>query len=198
MMRGVAGLWVFLLIGCSSDSPPVAETVAWTVVTESSMTTEQAAQRDHALAARDALFQRLMTRLGQVLSAEGPAAAIPVCQVEAPQLASAVAQEYTLAIGRTSDQLRNPGNLPPVWAETVLATRPSNPTFLTSADGKLGAILPIRLKTQCLTCHGPKDKIPSAVHEALIQRYPADQATGYAENDLRGWFWVEVPVRKSS
>ena len=27
----------------------------------------------------------------------------------------------------------------------------------------------------------------------LAKEYPADQATGFKENDLRGWFWVEVP-----
>jgi hypothetical protein len=31
------------------------------------------------------------------------------------------------------------------------------------------------------------------VRQALLQRYPEDRAIGYAEGDLRGWFWVEVP-----
>jgi hypothetical protein len=47
-------------------------------------------------------------------------------------------------------------------------------------------VLPIRLKAQCLTCHGPTESIPEPVRVALRELYPQDEATGFAENDLRG------------
>jgi hypothetical protein len=37
------------------------------------------------------------------------------------------------------------------------------------------------------------DRLSPAVREELKERYPADQATGFKDGDLRGWFWVEVP-----
>jgi len=47
----------------------------------------------------------------------------------------------------------------------------------------------------CVVCHGDPAQIPDAVLAALAARYPDDRATGFAEGDLRGWFWVEVPAR---
>jgi hypothetical protein len=32
------------------------------------------------------------------------------------------------------------------------------------------------------------------VKEALAEHYPEDQATGFQEGDLRGWFCIEVPA----
>jgi hypothetical protein len=96
-------------------------------------------------------------------------------------------------IGRTSDRLRNPGNVAPSWAKSVLAERPEQERVLVHPDGSLGVVLPIRIAPTCLACHGPSDSIEPAVREALAAMYPQDQATGYAAGDLRGWFWVEVP-----
>ncbi|MBS0204581.1 MAG: DUF3365 domain-containing protein [Planctomycetes bacterium] len=48
------------------------------------------------------------------------------------------------------------------------------------------------LKVQCLACHGPKDQIADDVQEQLTRLYPDDQAVGFNEGDLRGWFWVDV------
>ena len=41
----------------------------------------------------------------------------------------------------------------------------------------------------CLTCHG--SDIDANIAEALAERYPADEATGFATGDLRGVFRVE-------
>jgi len=49
----------------------------------------------------------------------------------------------------------------------------------------------IRVEAPCLLCHG--DPIDASLAAALAERYPADAAIGYAEGDLRGAFWVEVP-----
>jgi hypothetical protein len=121
------------------------------------------------------------------------AAAIAVCQSEAPNIAETVGREQGVRIGRTSDRLRNPRNQPPDWAVSPLANWPAEPVFLAARDGRLGVLLPIRLRPQCQLCHGSPDKISAPVRDALASRYPQDQATGYTEGDLRGWFWVEVP-----
>jgi cytochrome c553 len=56
-------------------------------------------------------------------------------------------------------------------------------------------LLPIRLVALCATCHGDATTIPAPVQERLAALYPQDQATGFRDGDLRGWFWVEVPAR---
>jgi hypothetical protein len=133
-------------------------------------------------------------KLTDTMASSGPAAAIEVCQKQAPEIAASVGAEYGLAIGRTSHRLRNPKNLPPDWAQTFVDQQEAEPQFVPLADDALGALLPIRLKPQCLMCHGPDEQILPEVREALAENYPQDRATGFQEGDLRGWFWVSVPA----
>lgn len=156
---------------------------------------DRARQREIALAAQQDLFDRLSGRLMEVISDEGLAAAIEVCSREAPALATQVAHTHAVAIGRTSFQLRNPSNTPPAWASSLVEQRVADARFVDLPDGALGALLPIRLKPTCLACHGTPDQIPAEVQAALAARYPEDQATGFGADDLRGWFWIEVPWR---
>jgi hypothetical protein len=44
-----------------------------------------------------------------------------------------------------------------------------------------------------VTCHGGEEDLPREVVGALAEGYPQDQATGFSEGELRGWFWIEVP-----
>lgn len=166
---------------------------SWSPVPADQLSPAQQKQQQRALAARDMLFEELVGKLKQTLAADGPAGAIAVCKQLAPQLAETVSRRQSLRIGRTSDKLRNAGNAAPAWAATRLPLRPTAPEFLAGPAGELGALLPIRVQAPCLACHGPTSAIAPEVLQQLRQQYPDDRATGYALNDLRGWFWVEVP-----
>jgi len=189
----IATLTALLLVvhGCLQSTQDMGK--AWTVVTEEEMTPEQTDQREKALTARDAMFKSLKGRLTDVIASEGPAMAISVCSNEAPQIAELISKKYGLKIGRTSFRLRNTANKPPAWAQQLVAHRLNEPTYLTQ-KGKLVALLPIRMQAPCLLCHGPEDTIPTPVKDAIVKHYPKDQATGFREGDLRGWFAVEVPA----
>lgn len=172
----------------------------WSLVVAESLTPSQQAQRNHAIAARDAMFGRLFARLGEAMQAPGTdgspvgaAGAVGVCKDEAPKIAQAVAREQGVMIGRTSAKLRNPVNAAPPWASEILAGQPAEPRVLVNTDGTLGMTIPIKLTGNCLACHGSTETIDPAVRAALAAKYPKDQATGYKQGDLRGWFWVEVP-----
>jgi uncharacterized protein DUF3365 len=194
-------LLVVFLTGCTesppSAQPPVSETpavdssMAWQVVEESELDEAQATQRDRALAARDALMGKLKGRLMEVVSKDGLPAAISVCKEDAPRLAKEVSEEQGLSIGRTSHRLRNSANQPPTWAEALVEDKVGEPTYLTSQAG-MAVLLPIPTGPMCMNCHGTKDGIPADVLTALEEKYPNDEATGFVEGDLRGWFWVEV------
>lgn len=187
-----------LLIVVPGCRQPAEDTGAtWAVIAEGDMRPEQTAQRDKALAARDAMFTSLKGRLMDVIGSEGPAAAISVCAKEAPQIAEQISQAHGLEIRRTSFRLRNTDNTPPTWAAPLVADRVSEPTYLTQ-DSKLAALLPIRIQAPCLLCHGAEDTIPTPIKEALAKHYPKDQATGFQDGDLRGWFSVEVPAAGGS
>jgi len=150
-------------------------------------------QKKRAMSAKKALFEKLSTRLVQVMSDGGPVNAIEVCSKDASKLAGEISKEHGLKIGRTSFKLRNPENTPPDWAATMVKQRVSEPKFVDLPDGKLGAMLPIKLMPQCISCHGSTDQIDVDVLAALADGYPNDRATGFKVDELRGWFWVEVP-----
>lgn len=145
-----------------------------------------------ALNARGTLFKALSGRLTEVITSQGPAAAIEVCSKEASSMAKNVGDDLGVRIGRTALMLRNPKNKAPDWVQPLLNDTPTEETFVELSDDRLGALLPIRLKENCTICHGPADTIPADVRDALTTFYPEDKATGFHVGDLRGWFWVEA------
>jgi len=181
----------------ASGTPPrqaTADDRTWRALSNSDMTAAHRAQSAKAAAARDAMFGNLTRALMQAMGSAGPAGAIDACRIEAPAIATRTADERSVRIGRTSWKLRNPENVPPQWAHAFLDARPEEPTHALADDGTLGALLPIRMMSLCLTCHGEPGMIPADVQDELARLYPDDQATGFGNNDLRGWFWVEVPA----
>mgnify|MGYP005860664939 CR=1 FL=1 len=193
------------LAGCGdsttsrSSDPSSSEVVAtakvkesWNTVPPQELTGSALASWERATSARDQLAARLLSRVREAMAQGGPAGAIAVCQTEAPTIARAVADETGVLIGRTALKLRNPANAPPSWARTTLASQPPETPWVSVNDaGTIRGLLPIRLQAACLTCHGPADSLADEVRSALARGYPDDQAVGFAEGDLRGWFWVE-------
>jgi rubrerythrin len=165
----------------------------WDEVEAESLNERQRAQRDAATAARQALSGSLFAELSKAMGEGGTVAAIDGCATRAPAIAAEVAAERGVRIGRTSYKLRNPKNTAPVWADLALDERPQEPMFFADRSGRLGSLYPIRLAASCLQCHGSNDDIVPTTRAAISRRYEKDQATGFAEGDLRGWFWVEVP-----
>lgn len=147
-----------------------------------------------AKAAAAALKERLGARLAEAVAGGGPASAVSVCRDAAPRIAADVAREQGIRMGRSSHRLRNPANRPPDWAAEIVAdsARAKDPQVVALPDGGRGVTLPIPTQRMCLTCHGAADAIPDDVAAALARDYPGDRATGFAEGDLRGVFWVEV------
>ena len=132
------------------------------------------------------------------MAEKGPAQSIGVCRERAPEIAKQVSQETGVRIGRTSFQLRNPENQPPAWATDFVSDRVEEEVVVALPDAGLGVLTPIRLQTTCTICHGPKSEILPEVKVALASNYPRDQATGFAVGDLRGYFWMEVPVSNAT
>jgi len=188
-----------VLTGCAkpSEEPPVIEqeamAVEWERVLPGLMTETQKAQQELVLTATNALVSELMGELMAALDAGDAAAAIGVCREKAPVVAAHVSDQYGIKIGRTSHKLRNPANVAPAWAESYVEDVVADPTYLAGPNGEMGALLPIHLKGDCQMCHGPAEMIDDDIQAAIAEHYPDDQALGFAEGELRGWFWVEAP-----
>ena len=123
---------------------------------------------------------------------DGPVSAISVCSDDAPGIAASLSVDG-VRMGRSSHKLRNPDNAPPEWLVPVLDSYVSGdaqgPQVVEIADGRHGYAEPIVTQGMCLVCHG--SNIEAGVAARTAELYPQDQATGFAEGDLRGVFWVE-------
>ena len=183
---------VLLVGGCSSNETKQSATESATASIVAGQSPSEASKAK-MLAAKEALFTRLSERLNQAMTSQGPAAAISVCKQEAPQIAQAIGDERGLKIGRTGVRLRNANNVAPMWAEELVRNRVDTPTFVTLDNGHSAALLPIKLQGQCLMCHGHAEQIAPIIREQLTKLYPNDQATGFKEGELRGWFWIDLP-----
>lgn len=156
-----------------------------------------------ARTAAAALGSDLMTMLTQELARGGPAAAIAVC-ADSAQVRTSRHQQAGIVVRRIGTRVRNPANTPDSLEAAVLAAfqaglaagrLPADTTVLESLAGghtRLRYLRPVRVQEPCLTCHGPATGIPDSVRAILAQRYPNDQATGYALGELRGAVSVTV------
>jgi mono/diheme cytochrome c family protein len=112
-------------------------------------------------------------------------------------MAIAVSASTGVGLGRTSHRLRNAANAPPAWAAPYVAAAAGKkaaevkPVAVDLGD-RIGLLRPIPTGQGCLRCHGPAEGLTPGVRDALSRGYPADQATGFAEGDLRGFFWAEA------
>lgn len=184
-------MWsLFLTLACSVPEPvpPAAPAVDH----------EQVAL-DAAEAAAKKLGGTLRERLTGAMTEGGPTQAIGMCADEAQGLTAGVAGETKASVGRSSLRLRNPANAAPEWVAAWLAEQGERPAegvtgFAKVIDGKARVLKPIAVEAPCVACHGPKESLEPAVATLLTERYPTDQATGYAVGDLRGALWAEVAV----
>ncbi len=206
--RVVSVLVLGALAACSkTDTPAVrADPAASGTVVES--TGVEGADSLSLVTARDAataLGQGLMQALLARLETGGPDSALAFCA----DSARALTARYQLAgvdVHRTSLRVRNPSNAPDSAEVRVLEylgglkTAGTLPTEFAEVrrreDGtrELRYFRPITVAAGCLNCHGAVDGIKASVRQVLAERYPEDQAVGYAEGDVRGVVAVRVAM----
>ena len=206
-MRGGTPKWMKNLMAtalavtalAACDDEDAAEREAATGVTPAvdERTSEEAAgEEDPCVAAASAaigqLQRGLKTRLVAAMG-EGAPAAVRVCAEEAESIRARVAQQSGVRVGRTSTKLRNPANgEAPPWARAYLESpKRVDGAFVQSVERtptEARVVGPLVAQGLCLTCHGRS--IPPEVAAALDERYPDDQARGFAEGDLRGVTWA--------
>ena len=157
------------------------------------------AQISTARTAVNALQTELQTALQTAMRDGGPIAAIEVCQLQALPITASISEQQKLHIRRTALKLRNPANAPDDWEAQQLAdfaARAERGESLATmetvsrADGEFRYMKAIPTGAACTGCHGTQIAEPLAT--ALKERYPADQATGFAPGDLRGAFSVRI------
>jgi hypothetical protein len=131
--------------------------------------------------------------------AQGPVEAISACRIEAPRIAAEHSRD-DIVVGRTSHRLRNPANAPRAWVAPLLdayvAREADGPRVVPLGNGRIGYVEPILTQGLCLACHGSAPA--ETVADRIAALYPEDEAIGFAEGDLRGLFWAELPAPETA
>ncbi|MBL0215813.1 MAG: DUF3365 domain-containing protein [Myxococcales bacterium] len=182
---------LMLLVACSKDSTTAASAPATEV---------GAAELARGKATIGELKRTLIAALTQAMATSVPAA-IEVCQIQAPAIAAGLSGDG-ITVGRATRKPRNPANLAAGWQAEALThfeelrtagTKLAGTSFARRlADGRIAYAEPLMIQPVCLSCHGAT--LAPEVQQVIATRYPADRATGYAEGDLRGIAWVELPA----
>jgi Protein of unknown function (DUF3365) len=144
------------------------------------------------------MHDSVVRELTDAFSRGGPDSAMASCHLDATFLSQRIGREEGIAAGRTSDRLRNPTNAPRPWAAPLVRANAGRQAksvdgFVVDLGDRVGVLRPIAERPMCAGCHGPADKLSPAVRRALADRYPVDRAVGFADGEIRGWTWVEMP-----
>ena len=143
---------------------------------------------------QDSLLWQLQHKLGE----GGPALAFGVCHLDTTQFTHRLGRYEGVAAGHTSDRLRNPTNRPKGWAEALVAAHAGRRArdvdgFAVDLGDRIGVLRPMVEQQTCANCHGPVERLTPEVRRLIAEGYPKDRAVGFAEGEIRGWFWVEMP-----
>lgn len=148
------------------------------------------------------LHDALLWELNSGLEQGGPTLAIKSCHLDAMRVAQRVERQEGVEAGRTSDRLRNPANTPRPWAAPLVKANAGKRArdvdgFAVDLGSKVGVMRPIAEHPRCAGCHGAPARFSTAIRAELERRYPGDRATGFEDGEIRGWYWVEIPKRRS-
>jgi len=144
--------------------------------------------------------QQLLETVKAAMQSGGPVKAVEACQLLAPQIADQH-RRTPWTVGRTALKLRNPANAADAWERKVLeqfAARAAAGEPLADmkhaeiVGGEFRLMKAIPTGEPCLACHGQAIKPELAA--VIDQRYPQDQARGFALGELRGAFTLRRPV----
>jgi len=143
----------------------------------------------------------LGSKLKKAIKKGGPIAGISVCSSQATKLTDSLSQVYNVKIKRVSLKNRNENNLANKTEKNILESwqtkidngTPIKPKVLRTDNNEITFVAPIKVKHQCIVCHGTDDFVSPEVRLKLKEHYPNDKARNYNEGDLRGAWVITFP-----
>jgi len=148
------------------------------------------------------LAMQLKKTLKKSMKADGPEAAIQVCNTKAPAIAAELSQG-NWTVGRTALKIRNGNNAPDAWEKSVMqdfaaklkdGADPKTLEASKTEDGTFRYMKAIPTGGVCLACHG--EKIAQPIAAKLDSLYPDDQARGFKQGELRGAFTLSKKLQE--
>jgi len=147
-----------------------------------------------------ATFATLSAQLQQAMKEGGAAEAIRYCNLNANTLVDSLSRTHYASIRRTSLKVRNPANKPntderkvlDAYAAMAASGSELKPLVELLDQNTVSFYAPISVNAFCLQCHGKVgESLKSEDYAVIKQHYPQDEATGYAEGDLRGMWSIQ-------
>ncbi len=146
-------------------------------------------------------FKILGGKLKAAIKKGGPVAGIDVCSSEAMKLTDSISKAYNVVLRRTSLKNRNDKNVAneseklilESWQQSIDKGNPIKPSIIRNENEEITFVAPIKVKHQCIVCHGSDDFVSSDVRLKLKEHYPNDKARNYNEGDLRGAWVITFP-----
>jgi len=163
---------------------------------------EEKAALEKGASLADASFKALSAQLQHAMKEGGPAHAVDFCSLNALSIVDSLSAAHGAQIRRTSDRIRAPHDRPDAEETRYLqAMLEEWKAGATAADLSARAVVhgesvayyqPIFINSPaCLKCHGiPGENLDASALAVINERYPDDQATGYAMGDLRGMWSI--------
>lgn len=154
--------------------------------------------KQYALATKAILGKNLLS----AINTKGTEGALDFCNIRAIPLTDSMQQVQNVSIKRVSDNNRNPDNVADAnelayifAAKAALQNGETIQGKIAERNGKMVGYYPILTNEMCLQCHGkPGTDIKAETLTKIKELYPNDKATGYAVDELRGIWVVEMPM----
>jgi len=145
---------------------------------------------EYALATQAALGKNLM----KTIQEKGPVGAVEFCNLKALSLTDSLSVMNNAIVKRVTDKPRNLDNTASeeelgyiTYFKKIIAAGKKAKPIVKTEKGEVDFYYPITTNAMCLQCHGkPNEQITSETLASLKNLYPADQATGYDINEVRG------------
>ncbi len=149
------------------------------------------------------LAEKVRSLLFREIEKGGFVSAVRVCSEMAQQITLQFNARTGHTVRRVSPRYRNPRNIPDEYEKGKLEEfnflnqrkQLSNDYVeVVNEQGQkyLRYMRPLITLPVCMTCHGPKENIPSEVKAILAEKYPDDHATDFLVGDVRGAISVKI------